>query len=270
MALFDGGGAVDTSAYRLAPDPGHPGDDRRLRLTYNRRLALPVVDYDIRIEVTDAAGQVRRAFLPVQLEAEFLTVQDGARVRIQPEEILERGDSVIVRFTSPVGVDGEATGFWLDDGPLPVDGRPLPQGARHGELRAVLPDLAEGQHRLRLRTASPGGNTVERQGTFQGPGAGETHIVLLYNFPNPFEDGTAFYYRLNRAGLSAKVAVFTLSGRKIWSSDGLARANDNAIVWDGRDADGDAVANGVYLYKLDVRTVEGRTLSRVERVARIR
>ena len=66
------------------------------------------------------------------------------------------------------------------------------------------------------------------------------------------------------------MTIFTLSGRKIWSAEGPARANDNAIAWDGRDADGDAVANGVYLYKLEVRTAEGRTLSRVERLARVR
>ena len=30
------------------------------------------------------------------------------------------------------------------------------------------------------------------------------------------------------------------------------------IPWDGRDRDGDVIANGVYLYKLIVRTVDGR------------
>jgi hypothetical protein len=111
---------------------------------------------------------------------------------------------------------------------------------------------------------------VERAAVFQGPGAAETLLLLVYNFPNPFEEATAFNYRLNRTGVSAKLTIFTLAGRKIWSAEGSARANDNAVIWDGRDADGDAVANGVYLYKLEVRTTEGRTISRVDRVARIR
>jgi hypothetical protein len=29
------------------------------------------------------------------------------------------------------------------------------------------------------------------------------------------------------------------------------------IPWDGRDRDGDTLANGVYLYKVAVRTVDG-------------
>jgi hypothetical protein len=268
VVLRDAAGVIDPSRYRLASDPAHPGDDRRLELAYDRRLALPAEDYGIEIEVADAADQIRRAFLPVRLDVEFFTVQDGARVPIRPEAIVEPGDSVIVRFAGPVGVDGGATGLWLDDQPLPIDGRPPSPGLRRGELRAVLPDLAEGEHRLRLRTSAPGGEIVERAAVFRGPG--EALLLLLYNFPNPFEEGTAFNYRLNRTGISARVTIFTLSGRKIWSAEGPARANDNAIIWDGRDADGDAVANGVYLYKLEVRTTKGRTLSRVERVARIR
>ena len=92
----------------------------------------------------------------------------------------------------------------------------------------------------------------------------------MYNFPNPFEADTRFIYRLSRSGEGARLSVYTLSGRKIWTAEGPARANDNEIAWDGTDADGDPVANGVYLYKLEVRTTEGKALRRVDRVARIR
>jgi hypothetical protein len=33
------------------------------------------------------------------------------------------------------------------------------------------------------------------------------------------------------------------------------------VPWDGRDRDGDVIANGVYLYKLTVRTVDGQFTS---------
>ncbi len=275
VTLSDSTGIIDPSAYRLDPDPDHPGDDRRLELAYDPVLAPPARDYDIEIEVKDVAGLVpaRRALLPVRLTAEFFTIRDGAPASIGERDVLEPGDSVLVSFTSPVGVDAEATELWLDDRPLPADGRPLLPGLRRGELRAALPNLTGQQHRLRFRTSAPGGDVVERAAVFQGPGAGE--ILLLYNFPNPFEDGTDFCYQLSRTCVSAKVTVFTLSGRRIWSWEGSAPAErtlekHNAIHWDGRDADGDAVANGVYLYKLEVGTTDGRTLSRVERAARIR
>jgi hypothetical protein len=275
VTLRDSTGIIDPSAYRLVPDPDHPGDDRRLELAYNPVLAPPANDYDIEIELKDAAGLVpaRRALLPVQLTAEFFAIRDGVPTSIGERDLLEPGDSVLVRFASPVGVDAEVTELWLDDAPLPTGGRPLPPGLRRGELRAELPNLSEQRHRLRFRTSAPGGDIVERVAFFRGPGAGE--ILLLYNFPNPFGEGTDFCYQLNRTCASAKVTVFTLSGRRIWSWEGSAPAernpeSHNAISWDGRDADGDAVANGLYLYKLEVRTTDGRTLSRVERAARIR
>ncbi len=270
IRLRDGSGDIDSSAYRLASDPRYPGDDRRLELAYDRALAPPASDYDIEIEVTDAAGRTRRASLPVEFGTAFFVVRNGASMPLGEQDILETGDSVLVSFVSPVDLDATATDLWLDSARLPTYGPALAPGARSGELRAVLPELTGGEHRLRIRTAAPGGSAVERAQVFQGPGGGESRLLLLYNFPNPFDQGTAFCYRLSRAAASAKVSVFTLSGRKIWSAEGSARANDNSITWDGRDADGDPVANGLYLYKLEVRTAEGRTISRVERAARVR
>lgn len=269
VTLSIGTAIIDSAAYRLVSDPVDPDDDRRLELTYNRALVPPVKDYEIEVKVVDAAGLARQVVLPVRLGAEFYTVRDSARTLIRPDDVLESGDSVIVSFASPVAVEGGATSFWLDDAPLQLAARLPDDRPRRGELRAILPELAEGTHRLSFRTSGADGVEVQREAFFTGPGGGGTRFLLLYNFPNPFEDGTAFCYRLNRTAISAKVTVFTLSGRKIWSAAGSARANDNAISWDGRDADGDPVANGLYLYKIEVRTAEGRTLSRVERVARI-
>ena len=42
------------------------------------------------------------------------------------------------------------------------------------------------------------------------------------------------------------------------------------IYWDGRDAEGDPVANGVYFYKLEVRGLQGKSVSRIDRMARVR
>ena len=143
-------------------------------------------------------------------------------------------------------------------------------GLRLHRLRAILPELPEGEHLLRLRVERDGGAPAERTAGFLGPAGAGTRMLQVYNFPNPFEDRTEFIYRLSRSAESARLTLYTLSGRKIWSTEGPARANDHAIAWDGRDADGDEVANGVYLYKLEIRTTEGRTLRRIERIARIR
>ena len=85
------------------------------------------------------------------------------------------------------------------------------------------------------------------------------------NFPNPFTKGTAFTFRHNQAvPVNATVKVYTIAGRLIQTLDKFS-ATDTfvSIPWDGRDRDGDALANGVYLYKVLVRTVDGRYSSEV-------
>jgi flagellar hook assembly protein FlgD len=43
------------------------------------------------------------------------------------------------------------------------------------------------------------------------------------------------------------------------------------IPWDGRDRDGDEVANGVYLYKVVARTLDGRyTSEALGKLAKVR
>ena len=115
-----------------------------------------------------------------------------------------------------------------------------------------------------------GGEAVRSVSLVGSVGAGDVELTGVYNFPNPFTRDTRFLYHLNGAAQGARLRVFTLRGQKIYEADGTARPGENAIRWDGRDMDGDEVANGVYLYKLEVDTSAGKTLSRTERVARVR
>ncbi|MEZ4689452.1 MAG: FlgD immunoglobulin-like domain containing protein [Ignavibacteria bacterium] len=48
---------------------------------------------------------------------------------------------------------------------------------------------------------------------------------------------------------SCKVKIFTVTGRVIKEIDAPANIGYNSIHWDGKDNDGDYIANGVYLYK---------------------
>ena len=60
------------------------------------------------------------------------------------------------------------------------------------------------------------------------------------------------------APLDVEVKVYTLAGRLIQSLQTIASGEPMVRVpWDGRDRDGDLLANGVYLYKLVVRTTDG-------------
>jgi flagellar hook assembly protein FlgD len=72
------------------------------------------------------------------------------------------------------------------------------------------------------------------------------------NYPNPFSRETNFYYRLSSPADRVKIEIFTLAGRLIRVIPNSSReAGINfSTVWDGKDQDGDTVANGVYIYKV--------------------
>jgi hypothetical protein len=69
--------------------------------------------------------------------------------------------------------------------------------------------------------------------------------------PNPFSGRTAFAYELATTGL-VRLAVHDASGRVVRVlRTGTQAAGRYSAAWDGRDADGRDVANGVYLVRLD-------------------
>ncbi len=136
------------------------------------------------------------------------------------------------------------------------------------EARVIYtPDLTgrDTTHTLFARVFDPAGNEADNspyQVHFRVQSAFE--IESLYPYPNPMHTATTFAFRLRGdEAMQAddfRIRIFTLSGRLIKEFDliedpGLLeipglRIGWNKLPWDGRDADGDRVAPGVYLYKV--------------------
>jgi hypothetical protein len=84
-------------------------------------------------------------------------------------------------------------------------------------------------------------------------------IKEVTNYPNPFGDQTSFVYSLSMEAQTVYIKIYTVSGRLIKTIDRApGDRNYNVADWDGRDDDGDRVANGVYLYKVTVTGTNGR------------
>jgi len=80
----------------------------------------------------------------------------------------------------------------------------------------------------------------------------EANIIDVYNYPNPFKSNTHFTFRLTQKPDELKIKIFTVAGRlirELFPTENLG-TEFNKIEWDGRDQDGDLVANGVYIYKV--------------------
>ena len=82
----------------------------------------------------------------------------------------------------------------------------------------------------------------------------EISLKDVYNFPNPMKNETTFSFTLtgNQIPTDSKIKIFTVAGRLIKTLDTPLNIGYNQVFWDGRDGDGDYIANGVYFYKIIV------------------
>ena len=79
---------------------------------------------------------------------------------------------------------------------------------------------------------------------------------LLQSFPNPFNSSTAIHFTIG-AKASVELTVYNEAGQEVVTliHDELT-AGRHIVSWDGRDALGQAVGSGVYLYQLRVEECE--------------
>jgi hypothetical protein len=73
---------------------------------------------------------------------------------------------------------------------------------------------------------------------------------LSSNYPNPFNPETRISYFIPRVS-HVKLQIFNILGQKIRTLvDEDQAAGREGVLWDGRDDQGEQVASGVYLYRL--------------------
>jgi hypothetical protein len=99
----------------------------------------------------------------------------------------------------------------------------------------------------------------------------ESAITHFYPYPNPFSSSTRFVFTLTGSEIpdELKIQIMTVTGkivREITQDEiGPIRAGNNIsqYAWDGKDEFGDQLANGVYLYRVIVKS-GGKVLDRRE------
>lgn len=87
----------------------------------------------------------------------------------------------------------------------------------------------------------------------------------IFNYPNPFSTSTCFVYTMTGAETPAsfKIQIMTVSGRVVREittaefGDLHAGTHISNFCWDGKDEFGDQLANGVYLYRVVAKKMDG-------------
>jgi len=181
----------------------------------------------------------------------------------QPKLIVKLSDETGINTTG-TGVGHKMEGILNEDEGKPLDFTnyftgDLDAGGKSGQINYKFGALNEGDYNLLVKAWDVFNNFSSEESYFTVVNDDVLVIRNVYNYPNPFPVNTTFTFQQNLAKLiDVKIKVYTIAGRMIKE---IEKNNINQkfvkINWDGRDADGDVLANGTYLYKVSVKTVDG-------------
>jgi len=139
----------------------------------------------------------------------------------------------------------------------------------------IRPTLSRGEHIVSVQVKDASGNLADTS-ALQIRFRVETDSKLLnvFNFPNPFTGETNFTFNITGSKVPEDMAikVYTVAGRlvqEIHVPQSELRIGFNRVSWDGRDSEGDELANGVYFYKIVMVAGEQRE-EVIQKLAKIR
>jgi hypothetical protein len=206
------------------------------------RPTLSAGEHIVRVEVQGFERE--RMFVYVPASVEFYA--DG--------EILIDDDTVSGSAEIEIIIRSESE-LTEEDLELELDGQPyaasfLPDSAGTVWTTTFEPNLGVGDHELTVYIAGVG---ITRQFRVSG----DLGLAEVSAYPNPFSGETYIFYTISRDVDDARIYIYTVSGRLILDADIDAFAGYNEFMWDGRDALGDRVANGIYIYRVVVKSSSG-------------
>ena len=140
-----------------------------------------------------------------------------------------------------------------------------------GKVSYKLSDLSEGSHTLTLKAWDINGNSSTSNTDFVVSNSSSLALDHVLNYPNPFTTKTAFYFEHNKpcTGMSIQVQIFTVSGKLIKTLSDYQVCDgykNNPLTWDGKDDFGDIIGKGAYIYRLKIRTADGETAEKIEKL----
>ena len=212
--------------------------------------------YGLSLWRLDASGEVERHIL---LHSQ-VRIPDGAGAiasDLTGDGLLDVAvvDGNLATGPALVVLTGQRAGLPVVEGRyrLPGTGGPVLAGDFNGDGATDLVVLG------RSVEGGPGGAFVFlNQNTPATAIAAETTttpsaFVLGANYPNPFNPATTIPLALPAGAEEVDLTIYNVLGqpvRRVWA--GSLAAGEHRLAWDGRDAQGQPVAAGVYWYRLQV------------------
>jgi hypothetical protein len=144
-----------------------------------------------------------------------------------------------------------------------------------GKIEYDFKDLEEGKHTLTFKVWDVNNNSSEQSLDFVVVKKQDVTIDKVLNYPNPFTTRTEFFFEHNQVyeSLETQIQIFTVTGRLVKTINTLVKTRgfrSEGIEWNGLDDFGDNLGKGVYIYRITIRTPDGETANKLEKLVLLR
>ena len=267
LTIVDSEGA-DLSSLATGGTPDGALSDQRA--AWDLVLPVPVQDYTVTFKVYDTAAPNDAAphfALTVNLPVTIELLLDGEPFVYGETEVpLEQDLAFTGRAVTAAFIDAGAT-LDLQGRNAVLSGESLTRVDEHtidfafsantlgGEVDVVL--LIDG-----LETVIP---LLDDEVVVTATG-----IEDLYAFPNPVSGDARFLFRTDADPGPGRISLYSVAGHAVGEiavqASHFVGGGRVIVPWDGRDDQGDGLANGVYLYRVELSAPSGAVTSDMQRL----
>jgi len=229
---------------------------------------------------TDASGYSENISIAGSAPASSDTVGPQIAIHLEddafrPGDVVKPDPLLIVDLMDPGGVNTSTAGIGhglqatLDNASQPLDLTSFYRGNldtyQSGQVRYQFSNLPEGRHTLSVKAWDIYNNSSSSETFFEVRAGSQLAIYDVFNVPNPFGRSTTFtFQRTSVDPIDVEIKIYTVAGRLIQTIETTSIVDRFVeIPWDGRDRDGNEIANGVYFYKVIAKSLDGSSTSEV-------
>lgn len=162
------------------------------------------------------------------------------------------GRDIVLEYISP------------DKGAVILNSRFEPEVDKFGSgtIHFPLNKLDDGLYHLSLKAWDLHNNSSKAEITFLVDSKAKLDLYRVLNYPNPFSTSTAFIFDHNKPQtvFDYEITVYALDGRPLvilTGKTGTAGNRSEPILWDGKDASGQIIPTGTYIYRILLTDEQG-------------
>ncbi len=271
--FYYGGMEVSVGSYSaefIVPDDIHAGDKGRIiNYVFDYSQNTDFLNYYYPMKLSQIPIDATSTGPPqVQIWLDSKKFVEGDYVSTDPLLMADIEDENGINI---LGSAGHKILLLLDDTMEPVD---VTKGFVYnissytkGELTWQLTDLSEGRHTLQLIVFDNFNTPTVAQTSFISKRSGEVAIEQMLPYPNPMEKDGYFTFVITEDS-DIIVMIYTITGKKIRTlKEPNCSAGYNQVYWDGKDGDGDKIANNTYFYKVKAKQLSnGKATEKIGKV----